>query len=275
VTGVSAAVFTSSTTSSGLQLSSTDFGTDAFVSVKVVNAGNIQGSGAGIYNATTTNTNFGDTSTGAAFTSNNAANGLRDIGQNVSVTINGVAATTKGRNARVNSDFLDVEITLASSTAQARGTVNAFTITGGGAEFQLSSKVDAAGKVSIGIQNVASRKLGNSALGYLSSLGNGRVNNVVDGDISAAGKVVDESVRQVSALRGRLGAFQKNTVGATIRNLGVSLENSAAAESVIRDADFASETATLTRSQILSQAAQNSLGIANSRPQSALQLLRA
>jgi flagellin len=152
--------------------------------------------------------------------------------------------------------------------------VNAFTITGGGAEFQLSSKVDTAGKVSIGIQNVEARKLGNSALGYLSSLAAGRANNVVDGDINAGFKIVDEAIRQVSGLRGRLGAFQKNTVGATIRNLGVSLENSAAAESVIRDADFANETASLTRSQILSQAAQNSLGLANSAPQSALQLLR-
>ncbi|MFN4838789.1 MAG: flagellin, partial [Phycisphaerales bacterium] len=108
----------------------------------------------------------------------------------------------------------------------------------------------------------------------LSSLASGKAFNVVDGDLVKAGKAVDESIRQVSSLRGRLGAFQKNTVGATIRNLGVSLENSAAAESVIRDADFARETASLTRSQILSAAAQNSLGLANSQPQSALQLLR-
>jgi len=86
--------------------------------------------------------------------------------------------------------------------------------------------------------------------------------------------VVDEGIRQVSGLRGRLGAFQRNTVGSTVRNLNVSLENSSAAESVIRDADFASETANLTRSQILSQAAQNSLSLANSQPQSALALLR-
>ncbi|MFN7742764.1 MAG: flagellin, partial [Phycisphaerales bacterium] len=115
---------------------------------------------------------------------------------------------------------------------------------------------------------------GNSDTGFLSSLASGKAFNVVDGDLVKAGKAVDESIRQVSSLRGRLGAFQKNTVGATIRNLGVSLENSAAAESVIRDADFARETASLTRSQILSSAAQNSLGLANSQPQSALQLLR-
>jgi flagellin len=274
VTGVSASTFSSSSSSDGIRLRSTDFGSDAFVGVKIVNAGDIQGSNTGVYNLNTTDTSTPNTTLVGAFNSTTATNGVRDVGQNLTATINGVAATTKGRNARINTDFLDVEINFDTSTSQTRGLVNAFTITGGGAEFQLSSKVDTAGKVSIGIQNVAARKLGNSALGYLSSLAAGRANNVVDGDLNAGFKIVDEAIRQVSGLRGRLGAFQKNTVGATIRNLGVSLENSAAAESVIRDADFAAETASLTRSQILSQAAQNSLGLANSAPQSALQLLR-
>jgi flagellin len=53
----------------------------------------------------------------------------------------------------------------------------------------------------------------------------------------------------------------------------VSLENTAAAESVIRDTDFASETASLTRAQILSQSAQNSLQLSNQQPQNALALL--
>ncbi len=274
VTGVSASTFSSSSSSNSIRLRSTDFGSDAFVGVKVVNAAGILGSSTGVYKANSTNTSVPDTTLQGSFTSTAAGNGVRDNGQNLTATINGVAATTKGRNARINTDFLDVEINFDTATSQTRGVTNAFTITGGGAEFQLSSKVDVAGKVSIGIQNVAARKLGNSQLGYLSSLAAGRASNVVDGDIDAGSKIVDESIRQVSGLRGRLGAFQKNTVGATIRNLGVSLENSAAAESVIRDADFASETANLTRAQILSQAAQNSLGLANSQPQSALQLLR-
>ncbi|MEM1109218.1 MAG: flagellin, partial [Planctomycetota bacterium] len=74
-------------------------------------------------------------------------------------------------------------------------------------------------------------------------------------------------------LRGRLGAFQRNTVGSTIRSLGIALENTSAAESAIRDTDFAAETAELTRSQILVQAATNTLGIANSQPQNVLSLL--
>ena len=68
-------------------------------------------------------------------------------------------------------------------------------------------------------------------------------------------------------------AFQRNTVGSTIRSLGVALENTSAAESAIRDTDFAAETAELTRSQILQQAATTTLSIANSQPQSALALL--
>ena len=93
-------------------------------------------------------------------------------------------------------------------------------------------------------------------------------------DAAVAGQqVIDEAIREVSSLRGRLGAFQANTVGATIRSLGISLENTAAAESLIRDTDFASETAGLTRAQILSQSAQTSLQLANTQPQGVLQLL--
>ncbi|MGD9689062.1 MAG: flagellin [Phycisphaerales bacterium] len=274
VTGVSASVYTSASTVNGLRLTSTEYGSDAFVSVKVVDDGGIQGTGVGIYNALSTNGLAPSTSGGQTFASTAAANGIRDLGQDVVATINGVAATTKGRTARINTDFLDVEITLNSSTATAIGTVNAFTITGGGAEFQLASKVDISGKVALGIKNIAARKLGNSDTGFLNSLAAGKANNVVDGNLTQAQQIVGEAIRQISSLRGRLGAFQKNTVGATIRNLGISLENSAAAESVIRDADFANETASLTRGQILSQASTNVLSLANQAPQSALQLLR-
>ena len=55
--------------------------------------------------------------------------------------------------------------------------------------------------------------------------------------------------------------------------LGIALENTAAAESQIRDTDFAAETAALTRGQILQQAAIQSLSLANSGPQAVLSLL--
>jgi flagellin len=212
---------------------------------------------------------------------NTGNSGRFDNGQDMKATINGINATVKGKTARINTDFLDVEITMTTAKAQTIGSVGnggdsgsaVFRVTGGGADFQLASKVDIQGKVSIGIQDVAARKLGNSTLGFLDSLASGKDNNVVDGDTTQGQKIVGEAIKQVSSLRGRLGAFQRNTVGATIRSLNISSENTAAAQSIIRDADFAQETAQLTRSQILVSASTNVLSLANNSPQSALQLL--
>lgn len=264
VTGVTATV-----SGTGVKLSSVGFGSKEFVSVKVIDAGGALGDGIYHLNAN----NFNASQTSGATTFANARNGVKDTGVDLGATINGIAATSKGKTARINTDFLDVSVTLDTSTAQALASVSAFNITGGGAEFQLAAKVDIAGKVSMGIGDVAARKLGNSTVGFLSQLSSGNSFNVVDGDLNGAQKTINEAIEQVSALRGRLGAFQKNTVGATIRSLGIASENTAAAESVIRDADFASETAQLTRSQILVSASTNVLALANTQPQTVLQLL--
>ena len=279
VTGVTGTV-----SGNGIRLDSTEYGQNEFVSVKVVDDSNIgTGSNIGIYNFEAQDTNTANTTIASTFT--NAANPLKDSGQDVSATINGIVATTAGRTASINTDFLDVELNISATSgtanAQTLGALTAFQITGGGADFQLAGQVDIAGKVSLGIQNVAVRSIGESELTvggttstyFLADVGSGKDLNLVDGDTGAAQSVIEEAIRNVSSLRGRLGAFQKNTVGATIRSLGVSLENTTAAESVVRDADFAQETAGLTRSQILVSSATNILGIANSQPQNALQLL--
>jgi len=270
VTGIAAE---SVTGTSAIKLASEAFGSAEFVSVRVIDEANIQGTGVGIYTLGSQAFNTIDAASGTDFSNVNAANGIRDTGQDVVATINGIVATANGKTARINTDFLDVSVTFDDATAQTRATVSAFTITGGGAAFQLAGTVDIAGKVSIGIADIATRKLGNSNTGYLSDLASGKGKNVVDGDLTAAQKIVDEAIDQVSSLRGRLGAFQKNTVGATIRSLNISLENTTAAESSIRDANFASETASLTRNQILVSASTNILALANQQPQSALQLL--
>jgi len=266
VTGV-----TASASSTGLSILSNEFGSSQFVSVKVVDDAGATGSGIGVYNfeaddATTINTT-------AASTFANANNGVRDAGQNIGGTINGLVATSNGKTLRVNSDFLDVELTVDTDTAQSLASVSAFSITGGGADFQLAGSVDIAGKVSLGIKDVTTRKLGISGTGYLSDLGSGKAFNVVDGDMTEAQKIVNSAIEQISGMRGRLGAFQKNVVGATIRSLNIAVENTSAAESVIRDTDFATETAALTRNQILVSASTNILAIANSQPQAVLQLL--
>ena len=262
----------------GVKLFSNEFGGDEFVNVKVVD--DAQAQGGGIFGFEDDDFNSIDTGSPDTFTSNNASNGVRDTGQDLGATINGIVATTNGRTARVDSDFLNLEITLATegtNTAQNLGAVGSgqtFAITGGGATFQLGGNVDIGSRVGLGISEVAIRNLGsNTAGGFLDDIGSGKKFNVVDGDLTTAQKVVSEAIEQVSTTRGRLGAFQRNTLGATLRSLSVSFENSSAAESVIRDTDFAAETAALTRSQILSQAATNTLALANNQPQNALQLL--
>ena len=85
--------------------------------------------------------------------------------------------------------------------------------------------------------------------------------------------VVDAALQQVTALRADLGAVQ-NRLESTSNNISVTMENISAARSQIVDADIASETAELTRSQILQQAGVAVLGQANAASQIALSLLR-
>ncbi len=273
VTGVTAAV-----SGTGVSLKSDSYGSTEFVSVKAGGDATIAGTGVGFYNYQDTDATSTQTTIQSTFAAS-VTNPVRDEGQDVGGTINGIIATGNGRTLNVNSDFLDVQLTLSDDAtdglnALTRGGRSAFVIEGGGADFQLGGRVNIGEKVSIGIGDVATRKLGRSDIGFLDQLGSGQAFNVVTGnDLSTAQKIVDEAIEQVSSTRGRLGAFQKNVVGATIRNLGVTVENTAAAQSVIADADFASETAALTRSQILVSASTNTLALANQSPQNVLQLL--
>lgn len=84
--------------------------------------------------------------------------------------------------------------------------------------------------------------------------------------------VVDGAMISVNAMRANFGAMQ-NRLNSTIANLAVSHENLSAANSRIRDADVAEETAELTRNNILMQAGVSVLGQANSMQQVALKLL--
>jgi len=92
------------------------------------------------------------------------------------------------------------------------------------------------------------------------------------GNASALMAAVDNAISGIGSVRADLGALQ-NRFQSTIRNLSNISENVSAARSQIRDTDFATETANLTRNQILQQASTTVLSQANQRPQAALQLL--
>ncbi|ANB03144.1 flagellin [Ectothiorhodospira sp. BSL-9] len=92
-------------------------------------------------------------------------------------------------------------------------------------------------------------------------------------DASNAITTADYVLGQVNGLRSVLGAVQ-NRFETTISNLAITGENLDASRSRIQDADFAAETAALTRGQILQQAGTSVLAQANQLPQSVLQLLQ-
>jgi flagellin len=84
---------------------------------------------------------------------------------------------------------------------------------------------------------------------------------------------LDAAIDTVNSERATYGAMQ-NRFEAVISNLQIGAENQTAARSRIVDADFAQETAALTRAQILQQAGTAMLAQANAAPQSVLSLLR-
>ena len=96
--------------------------------------------------------------------------------------------------------------------------------------------------------------------------------STVDGANKALA-IVDAALSSVSGQRAKFGAIQSR-FGSTIANLTTNSENLSAARSRIRDADFAKETAELTRNQILQQAGTAMLAQANVAPQNVLTLLQ-
>ncbi|MZG54527.1 MAG: flagellin FliC [Nitrospinae bacterium] len=92
-----------------------------------------------------------------------------------------------------------------------------------------------------------------------------------DGALTALDSI-NTAISTVTQGRGKVGAVQ-NRLARSVANLSVTIENLAAAESSIRDADIAEEIATLTRNQILVQSSTAMVGQANLIPQSILQLL--
>ena len=86
--------------------------------------------------------------------------------------------------------------------------------------------------------------------------------------------VIDRAIEEVAATRGTMGAFQKNTLESNLNFLRIAHENNLSSESVIRDADMATEMANFTRNQILMESSVAMLAQANSKPLAMLQLLQ-
>ena len=136
-----------------------------------------------------------------------------------------------------------------------------------GLTFQIGIQNTANDRISMSITKLTTSTLGSTSL-HLSAASLSTASNA-----QAAIGTFDKAIQQLSQARAKVGATQ-NRMTVTVSNLAVAQENLMAANSRIRDVDVAQETASLTKSQILSQAGLAVLAQANQLPQSALSLLR-
>lgn len=229
-------------TTNGLSFNSTDFGSEASVAVEVI-------------------------SEGAGGTFESSISATRATGSDIDATVNGIQASSSGNELSINTSTLDLSLTVEEGSS----TNFSFSITGGGAQFQLGPDVVSTQQASIGIGSVSTGQLGGPS-GRLFELGSGQARSLTN-DVSGAAEIVDEVIGSVNSLRGRLGAFQATTLDSNLVSLNETRANLSEAQSSIRDADFAEESARLTRAQILVQSGTNVLSLANQSPQNVLQLL--
>lgn len=134
-----------------------------------------------------------------------------------------------------------------------------------------------AGSDSLSVDNVAPREIGivDSGAGTydLADVTSGGALNTVDGDVGAALDSIQTAASQIASMRGELGAFSKNIIGPSLNANAVAVENTAAANSFIRDTDYAAEASHLVRAQLLSHTSIFALMQQVSRGESVLSLI--
>jgi flagellin len=167
-----------------------------------------------------------------------------------------------------------LDLTGAEGSAQTLGAAATNSSTVGGT---VSFNSENAFTVSSSVAGSAGGLFGASAAANAGVTGTlaavGSVNIGTQTGANSAISVLDAAIQKLNSIRADLGAVQ-NRFGSTISNLETTSENLDAARSRVRDADFAAETAALTRGQILQQAGTAILAQANALPNGVLSLLR-
>ena len=218
----------------------------------------IQGLNQGVRNA-----NDGisvlQTAEGALDETTNSLQRIRQLAVQSNNGVNGAADQTA---LKQEIDALKTEIDRIASDTEFNGV--ALLDGNYGADFQVGAEGGQSINVTI--------DSGTATTGFASA------DLAIAGDVTTAGGAdaliteVDAALERVGAARAEMGATQ-NRFESSIRNLSNISENVSAARSRIKDADFATETANLSKNQILQQASTTVLAQANQRPQAALSLL--
>ncbi len=212
-----------------------------------------------------------DSAVGATFTA--GVNVAGTIGGNAATGVGNVLTANSGPAAGLSFTFGASSTTPWQTTDTTSTTPTVNVNTANGLTFQIGAN---AGQTAIlTIQNMQANALGQNVTN------NSGITNLSQIDVTNSGQtsadilsVIDKAISDVSNLAGTLGAFQDNTLQATAANLQTSLQNTTAANSTIRDTNFAQESSNYAQNQVLVQAGTQVLKNANQLPQLVLALLQ-
>lgn len=203
-----------------------------------------------------------------------AEGGLNEIYNNLSrireLAVQGSSGTvTDAERSYINSESVALltEITRIANTSTFNGAalINGASATGTGfltMDIQVGILNSAADRITLNFSSATSNALG--------------VNTIVlntSGNAQSSIASIDSAISLVSNIRSIMGSNQ-NRLNSAISSMQTMVENMSAANNQIRDVDFATETANMSRYQVLQQAGISILSQANSAPQNALSLLR-
>jgi len=195
---------------------------------------------------------------------------LRDAINGVSSSTSVIASLEGGDLTLTAADGRDIAVT-ESGTGFVAGT-DGITVTGGDFADTLRGAVSLGATDTIDIEGTMAN-IGFTADISKDTLGVDSVDISDKSGANTAIKRIDAALASISGIRGTLGAVQSR-FESTIANLQSVSENVSAARARIMDADFAAETANMTRAQVMQQAGVAMLAQANQLPQAALSLLQ-
>ena len=210
------------------------------------------------------------TAEGGLASMNDMLQRMRELAVQATNSTNTVGAS--GDIAKLNNEFLELsnEIgrTMSATTFNGQAVLNGTAAY----DFQVGANSAATDRIQVTSGNISLN--GNGSLSAV--LSGGASSSLITGTAlnnSAVIGAIDSAISAVNDRRATLGAVQSRFEN-TVSNLRIAVENQAAARGRIMDADFAAETASLSRSQILQQAGTAMIAQANQLPQGVLALLR-
>lgn len=200
----------------------------------------------------------------------------------------GVAGNTLKANDTSTAAILDAAVNAGSLTKAGSGLDAIYTVGTpanalnlGGAEVNLTLASTAAGAVTVKTAANVVIKNGDAAnpLAVANAQSSSNLNTIkLDGTLSTANAnnymdIVDRSLTELNTNRSAFGSTQ-NQVESAVRNLMTQATNVKAAESIIRDVDYAAESANFNKQNIISQAGSYAISQANAVQQNVLRLLQ-